>query len=73
MAFEMFPVTSDNLAEIGYDESQQVLRIIFTNGSTIYEYIDVPREKFEGLLHADSHGKYFHANIKKVYGFRKVE
>ena len=61
-------MTSSNIASIGYDVTSQILEIEFLNG-TIYQYYDVPEILFEGLMSADSHGKYLNEYIKKG-GFR---
>lgn len=57
-------VSSSNLASVGYDVTSCILEVEFNNGS-IYQYFDVPSHEHEGLMNADSHGKYFDANIKK--------
>lgn len=65
-------VSSSNLASVGYDVTSCILEIEFNNGST-YQYFDVPSHEHEGLMNADSHGKYFDAYIKKGgYRFAKV-
>ena len=65
---EMFKITSSNIAEVGYDEDEAVLRILFKNGS-IYDYENVPIGEYYGLLEAESAGKYFNKNIARG-GFR---
>ena len=60
----MYKVNSSNLAEVGYDEGEQILRIIFKNGG-IYEYEGVPITQYYGLLEAESVGKYFNQNIAR--------
>ena len=65
-------VSSSNIASIGYDSISQVLEVEFLNGS-IYQYYNVPEALYEGLMSADSHGKYLDANIKKGgYRYSKV-
>jgi len=46
---EMMPVTSRNLAAVGYNEESSTLRVEFLNG-TMYEYYNVPIEIFHDLL-----------------------
>ena len=65
------PVSSSNIAAIGYDEDIQVLELEFTNGS-VYQYSSVPPAEHDGIMNADSKGKYLHANIKKLYPFVKL-
>ncbi|WP_339812118.1 KTSC domain-containing protein [Zunongwangia profunda] len=65
------PVTSSNIASIGYDEASATLEIEFLNGS-IYQYFDVPQREYEGLMSASSHGSYLAHNIKGRYRYSKV-
>lgn len=66
------PVTSSNLAAIGYDPATSTLEIAFTKGG-VYQYANVPASVYEGLMSAPSHGRYFDINIKKAgYAARKV-
>jgi hypothetical protein len=62
------PVTSSNLASVGYDPTNRVLEIEFLSGS-IYQYFNVPENIYSGLMQAGSHGSYFDAFVKKA-GYR---
>ena len=65
-------VTSSNIASIGYDATSMVLEIEILNGS-IYQYLDVPEVVYEGLMSAESHGKYLNEYIKKGgYRYSKI-
>lgn len=64
-------VSSSNIASIGYDQDNMVLEIEFLSGA-IYQYYDVPQSIYEGLIAADSHGKYLAAYIKKG-GYRYAQ
>jgi len=65
-------VTSSNLRSVGYDLVSKTLEIEFNNGS-VYQYFDVPKSIYDGLMNAESHGKYFDANIKKAgYQYSRV-
>jgi KTSC domain len=66
------PVESSNLASVGYDQKEQILEIEFNHGG-IYQYFDVPVEEYEGLMSADSHGRYFVHNIKDAYEFDRIK
>jgi hypothetical protein len=68
---EKIPVTSSNVASIGYDEDSSTLEIEFNNGAT-YQYFDVPENVFAGLRDADSVGGYLAARIKGTYRYSKV-
>jgi KTSC domain len=68
---KMIPVTSSNIAAIGYDEDSQTLQVEFNNGSN-YQYFDVPERVFNELRDAGSVGAYLASNIKGVYRFSRV-
>lgn len=65
------PVSSSNIASIGYESSSQTLEIEFHSGG-VYEYYNVPEGVYTGLLTAGSHGVYFHEHIKEKYRFTKL-
>ena len=60
------PVSSSNLASVGYEATSMLLEIEFLSGS-IYQYFDVPQSEFQELMLATSHGTYFTANIRDRY------
>jgi len=59
------PVSSSNLASVGYDPDSLTLEIAFLS-SGVYQYHGVPVEVFEGLMSAGSKGTFFDQNIKKA-------
>lgn len=65
------PVSSSNLASVGYDRTSQTLEIEFKNRS-IYEYYDVPEDVYNELMQAASHGSYFNDCIRGAFSYRKV-
>lgn len=65
------PVQSSNIRSVGYDQGAMVLEIEFHTGG-VYQYIDVPRSVYDGLLRAPSKGSYFHSHIKERYRYRRV-
>lgn len=65
-------VVSSNIKSIGYDENDRVLEIVF-KGDRIYQYIGVPLDVYTSLMNAQSHGIYFHSNIKDKYLTRRVK
>lgn len=65
------PVSSSNIASIGYDPQSQTLEIEFHPGS-VYQYYGVPQSLYQGLMGASSHGSYFSQNIKGRYGDTKI-
>lgn len=64
-------VESSNLASVGYDAENEILEIEFNHGG-VYQYFDVPNDEYEALMNADSHGKYFVANIRDDYEYQKM-
>jgi hypothetical protein len=64
-------VTSSNIASIGYDEATSTLEVEFLHGG-VYHYYDVPYREYQGLMQAESHGKYLVASIKGRYRYSKV-
>ena len=64
-------VVSSNLASIGYDAGNEILEVEFMHGG-IYQYFDVPENIYKELMNADSHGKYFSANIRNDYEYHKM-
>jgi hypothetical protein len=68
---EMESVDSSNIREIGYDEAEKTLGIIFHSG-ILYHYFEVTPETFEEFKTADSLGKYFNANIRNQYDFTNM-
>lgn len=66
------PVSSSNLASVGYDAEQQILEVEFLNRS-IYQYLNVPSYIYSGLMSASSHGSYLDSHVKKAgYPYRRV-
>ena len=64
-------LVSSNLSYIGYSNTTKSLRLSF-GAKAIYEYTDVPIEKYIELKDAESKGKYFHSNIKNKYTTTKI-
>ena len=65
------PVSSSNLASVGYDAGSSTLEIAFNEGG-VYEYDRVPEAVYRGLMAASSKGRYFDSMIKNVYSYRKI-
>ena len=69
--WEWVPVSSSNVAEVGYNEATNTLGVRFLNGSE-YEYRDVGEDVFTSLASAPSVGKFLHAYIKGAYAYERV-
>jgi hypothetical protein len=68
---DWIPVSSSSLLRVRYDDDTSTLEIEF-QGGRIYQYFDVPKSVFEGLLAAGSHGKFFHEQIKGHFRYARV-
>jgi hypothetical protein len=68
---ERIQVASSNIASAGFDPDSSKLQIEFKDGA-IYDYLSVPAQHFDGLLSANSPGRYFHLHIKDRYRFERV-
>ena len=62
---------SSRILKMSYIKSKKLLTITFNSGA-IYEYYDVPMEVTDGIIQADSLGKYFDKNIKGIYNYRRL-
>ncbi len=69
---KMHPVSSSNVAELGYDENNQQLYVRFVSGS-LYRYSNVPIYEYEALDNAPSIGSYLNRNLKNVYPYERLE
>lgn len=65
------PVASSSIASVGYDDAEGFLELAFQSGG-VYRYSDVPRDVYEGMLGADSHGRYFHEHVRGRFDYRRV-
>jgi len=65
------PVSSSNIASVGYQSTSGTLEIEFLSGGT-YQYFDVPEQVHIDLVSASSIGGFFARNIKNRYQFQQV-
>jgi hypothetical protein len=68
---EWIPVNSSNLAAVAYQEDLKLLLVEFKGGQ-VYNYAQVSKDVYEGLMSAKSQGSYFASNIKNFYPCEKV-
>ena len=68
---DMRPVSSSNIAAVGYDADNETVYVQFLNGST-YAYKGVPEHEFESLRSAQSVGSYLNRNYKNVYPYERA-
>jgi hypothetical protein len=62
---------SSMISEVDYDSDEKLLTLTFSKGGK-YQYEDVSKDVYEGLLNAESIGKYFLAHIKNKYVTEKI-
>ena len=68
IAFPLLKSQSTAIKSFDYDVEQQILRVVFSNGS-IYKYLDVPEAIYQELKVTASVGQYFNAQIRDQFGF----
>lgn len=68
---EMHPVSSSNIASVGYDATSQTVYVTFLNGAT-YAYKGVSQQEYENLRTAPSVGSYLNRNFKNVYPYERA-
>jgi len=62
------PVSSSLLASVAYDHDRAILQLEFRSGA-VYQYFGVPRQSYQELLQADSHGAYFNRRIRTFFPY----
>jgi hypothetical protein len=67
------PVTSSNLEAYHYDQASRSFYLRFKKGKAFYVYANVEPTLVEEFQKAESHGKYFIANIKEQHQFSKFD
>jgi hypothetical protein len=67
----MVPVQSSAMTAVGYDADGKTLRIRFIQDAD-YDYSGVPSEIYQGLLSAESKGRYYHQYIRDRYPSKRV-
>lgn len=66
------PVSSSNVAAVGYDDTTSTLGVRFHSGHE-YHYSGVPRSVFDAFLGASSKGQFLDQQIKKGgYPYRRI-
>ena len=68
IAFPLLKNQSTAIKEFDYDAEQQILRVVFNNGSA-YKYADVPAKIYQELKETSSVGQYFNSQIRDKFGF----
>ena len=66
MKITISDLKSEIIKEFSYAVEKSTLLITFSKGG-VYSYADVPVALFYRFIAAESHGKFFHAEIRKSY------
>lgn len=67
----MVSLAVDSTALQAVDYYHGFLKITFESGET-YRYYGVPKVVYDGLISADSKGRYFHDYIRDQYRYERV-
>jgi lysyl-tRNA synthetase class 2 len=65
----MVQVESEAVAEIDYDAGRSILFVRFAHGGW-YSYFAVPAHVHHAFVSAESHGRFFHEQIRDRYPYR---
>ena len=65
------PLHSTTLVAATYDACQRHLQLEFRGGA-VYRYFQVPATLYQGLLRADSHGRYFNRWIRGRFPYLQL-
>ncbi len=68
---QMVPVASSNIANVGYEQANNILAVDFIDGG-VYYYIGVPPSLYDAMLTAPSIGKFFASYIKGSYEYTRT-
>ena len=66
------PLESEMLLAAGYDQKSRILQVVFRTGG-IYRYKNVPSDKYDELMSAESIGQYMHKNIIGHYDYERLD
>jgi hypothetical protein len=64
-------VESSVFRAAAYEEGRRELYLRFRSGE-VYRYFDVPEQKYQEFLVADSKGGYFRANILGQFAYERM-
>lgn len=60
-------VDSSMIDLVGYDAAEKILEVRFVNSGKTYQYFDVPKKVYKGLLEAPSKGRYMSDYVIDCY------
>jgi hypothetical protein len=65
-------VQSSAIEQVSYNGAEHALYATFRDTGRTYVYEEVPEEIYDGLIFADSLGRYFNAHIRDHFPYREV-
>lgn len=65
------PLESKMFSSAAYGAEKSILYLRFHSGD-VYRYFEFPGERYQELLTADSHGRYFLAHIKGQFRYERL-
>jgi len=65
-------VQSSALERVSYNQETHTLCATFRKSHRTFMYEDVPQELYDGLIFADSLGRYFNAHIRGHFPYREI-
>lgn len=65
------PIESSMIYDVGYDPQTQTLEIGFNCG-TVYQYVDLEQEIFDGLMTASAADRFFLDNIEPFDAYTQI-
>ena len=64
-------VESKVFDQVMYSSSSKKLTLIFDNGR-VYEYYQVPKKHWQGIMSSPRKGHYFNKQIRSKYKYRRI-
>jgi hypothetical protein len=65
------PISSSNIRSLGFDSATMTLEVQFMDGR-VYQYLDVPKSVYQGLLDARSAGRFVLERGRDSYRFVRL-
>ena len=73
MEFEMIPVESSMILEVGYDESTSDMHVVFNGSYAHYVYHGVSVDTFAMVLGASSVGRAINELVRDQYVYDRLD
>lgn len=70
MSLEWTETDSSNVHSVAYHEPSKTLAVRFKSGG-LYSYLEVDRETYSSMVHADSVGGYLNRVVKSLHAYTR--